>query len=101
MSKINLAKEKLMKEAESHGLIAKTMARQISDMIKTDATADCILKDDKKLMDLKKNFDKYAREHKEGNESCVPPDEADRMIREYYGIIENKTADIIDITKMF
>ena len=84
-----------------HGLIAKTMARQISDMIKTDATADCILKDDKKLMDLKKNFDKYAREHKEGNESCVPPDEADRMIREYYEITEDKSAAIIDITKMF
>ena len=101
MSKINLAKEKLIKEAEGHALIAKTMARQISDMIKTDATADCILKDDKKLMDLKKNFDKYAREHKEGNESCVPPDEAYRMIREYYEITEDKSAAIIDITKMF
>lgn len=99
------AKEKLREEAKSlKSKIAETAARQISDMIRSDADADCVLREDKKLADVKKKIDDYASKHRVGNESAFGPEDVEDMIVEYYGFSSAPTAvapgSVIDITSL-
>lgn len=40
------------------------------------------------LEDCEKKINAWADAHKKGNKVCVPPNVADRIIREFYGITE-------------
>lgn len=54
------------------------------------AAASLVLEDFKnpgmKITDCEKKIAEFAKAHKVGNCGCCPPDEADRIIREFYGI---------------
>lgn len=103
------AKEKLRKEAQSlKSKIAETAARQISDLIRSDADAECVLREDRKLADVKKKIDDYASKHRSGNESAFGPEAVEGLIVEYYGFSSapasmpaNETSgNVIDITSL-
>lgn len=99
------AKEKLREEAKSlKSKIAETAARQISDMIRSDADAECVLREDKKLADVKKKIDDYASKHRVGNESAFGPEDVENLIVEYYGFssapAEMAPGSVIDITSL-
>lgn len=59
------------------------------------------------LEDCEKKINAWADAHKKGNKVCVPPNVADRIIREFYGITEirdepPKPAGLaIDLSKFF
>lgn len=42
------------------------------------------------LEDCEKKINAWADAHKKGNKVCVPPNVADRIIREFYGITQIK-----------
>lgn len=101
MSKrIDEAYRKIEQEAEKlNNPVTNMMANQIKDLIKTDENAECVLRQDKNLKKLKDEFDIFARNHKEGNESVIGPEDSERLIRKYYGM-QKETArccDVIDI----
>lgn len=60
-----------------------------------------------KLTDCEKKIKEWADSHKKGNAVCVPPHEADRIIREFYGITQIKNEPpkpaglAIDLSKFF
>lgn len=59
------------------------------------------------LEDCEKKINAWADAHKKGNKVCVPPNVADRIIREFYGIAEigretQKPAGLaIDLSQFF
>lgn len=60
-----------------------------------------------KLTDCEKKIKEWADSHKKGNAVCVPPNVADRIIREFYGITEIRdeppkpTGLSIDLSQFF
>ena len=102
MSYKDAAREKLTKEAKDmKDGMAEIMARQVADMIRTEADAEKVLAEDKPLTQLKKEFDAFAGKKKKGNQSVITPDESEKLIKEYYGFAEEHNAsegEVIDIT---
>ena len=101
MSKrIDEAYRKIEQEAEKLNTpVTNMMANQIKGLIKTDKNAECVLRQDKTLKQLKDEFDTFARNHKKGNESVIGPEDSEHLIREYYGMRKETThgCDVIDI----
>ena len=67
------------------------VAQQLMDICRHEpASAELILQDlDRPAMSIveaEKKLKAYADAHKTGNFACVPPDEADRILREFYGL---------------
>ncbi len=56
----------------------------------TPAAAEIVLQDLRTsgmgLTDCEKKIAEFASAHRQGNTGCCPPGEADRIIREFYGI---------------
>lgn len=107
--KINQAKEKIQVEAETLNTpFTDMMARQISEMITSSAHAEAILQDDKTLKGCKAAFDKFASNHKTGNQSVITPEDAEKLICDYFGFpssgIENikkeAKSEMIDVTDL-
>lgn len=76
------------------------VAQQLMDICRHEpASAGLILQDlDRESMSIveaEKKIKAYADAHKTGGFACVPPDEADRILREFYGLpaMENSTQD--------
>lgn len=72
------------------------VGEQLKDICRRDAhAAELILQDlDVEAMSLKnaeKKIKAYADGHKKGNFACVPPDVAEKILREFYGL---PTADV-------
>jgi hypothetical protein len=70
---------------------AHMVGQQLKDIIKTSpAAASLVLMDLTQkgmgLTDCEKKIDDFAHAHKVGNKGCCPPDEADKIIRQFYGI---------------
>ena len=67
------------------------VGEQLADIIRRDESAQEIVS-----RDLDQNGEKkikaFADKHKTGNFACVIPSEAERIIREFYGITETQTA---------
>ena len=71
--------------------MAHTVGEQLKDILRDQPTAAGIVLQDLAnagmgIVDCEKKIAAYAREHREGNGGCCPPQEADRIIREFYGI---------------
>ena len=71
--------------------MAHTVGEQLKDILRDQPTAAGIVLQDlanagMDIVDCEKKIAAYAREHREGNGGCCPPQEADRIIREFYGI---------------
>ena len=71
--------------------MAHTVGEQLKDILRDQTTAAGIVLQDlanagMEITDCEKKIAAYAREHREGNGGCCPPREADRIIREFYGI---------------
>lgn len=69
------------------------VGEQLADIIRHDAAAQEIVSrdldaDGMSLADCEKKIKAYADKHKTGNFACVIPSEAERIIREFYGITE-------------
>ncbi len=67
------------------------MGEQLKDICRTtQGAAELVAQDlavpEMSLEHLKKKFDEFAASKKTGGESCILPNEADALIREFYGI---------------
>lgn len=92
----DLEKEKLNKEAGEDRFL-QMMARQTIELMEDRGSAGLVMEEDKTLAGLKKIFDKFAGEHKEGKQAVIMPDEAAEMIIDYYEIHEKKASGHLDI----
>lgn len=71
------------------------MGEQLKDICRNEPqAAELVVQDlanpEMSLAKLKFTFDKFAREHRQGNESCITPDQAEELIRKFYGIPANQ-----------
>lgn len=72
------------------------VGEQLADIIRHDERAQEIVSRDldqsgMSLADCEKKIKAFADKHKTGNFACVIPSEAERIIREFYGITEAQT----------
>lgn len=73
------------------------VGEQLADIIRYNERAQEIVSRDldqagMSLADCEKKIKAFADKHKTGNFACVIPSEAERIIREFYGITEAQTA---------
>ena len=71
--------------------MAYTVGEQLKDILRTQPSAAGIVLQDLEndgmgIADCEKKIAAYASKHREGSAGCCPPQEADRIIREFYGI---------------
>lgn len=71
--------------------MAHAIGEQLKDILRDQPAAAGIVLEDLKsagmgIVDCEKKIAAYASENREGNAGCCPPQEADRIIREFYGI---------------
>lgn len=67
------------------------VAEQLKDICREEpASAELIAQDleneNMSIVEAEKKIKAFADKHKTGNFSCVPPAEADRILREFYGL---------------
>ena len=72
------------------------VGEQLADIIRHDPAQEIVSRDlDEKgmsLADCEKKIKAFADAHKTGNFACVIPAEAEKIIREFYGIAELSAA---------
>ena len=80
------------------------VAEQLKDICRRDPdSAELIAQDldnpDMSIVEAEKRIKAFADKHKTGNFSCVAPDQAERILREFYGLREAGTAmpGVIDL----
>jgi len=89
----NEAIEKLESERNTiNNAFGNMLFSQVKDMAKNDSDYKKIMQEDKKLSDLKQEFDKFASEHKDGNSAVITPDQAEDLIKKYYGFTDEDNA---------
>jgi hypothetical protein len=76
---------------------AHMVGEQLKDIIKTTPGAAELVAQDLKqsgmgLTDCEKKIKAFADAHKVGNCGCCPPDEAEKIIRKFYGIGDKNSA---------
>lgn len=69
----------------------RLMGEQLKDILRTTpGAAELVTHDlevpEMSLKKLKEKFDAFAASHKTGGQSIIMPDEADQLIREFYGL---------------
>jgi hypothetical protein len=70
---------------------AHMVGEQLKDIVRTTPSAAELVSVDLTqsgmgLTDCEKKIEAFAHSHKVGNHGCCPPDEAEKIIREFYGI---------------
>lgn len=97
---INMALDKITDQQTGiEGTVPFMVGEQLKDICKGDArAAELILQDlDVEAMSLtnaEKKIKAYADGHRKGNFSCVPPDVADKILREFYGLPQSDAAEV-------
>ncbi len=94
-----IEKRKLQEEAGEDRFL-RMMAAQTIELMEERGSAGLVMEAGKTLADLKKIFDKFAGEHKNGRQAVIMPDEAAEMICDYYEISETsrkKSSGHLDI----
>lgn len=89
-------KEKLRTEAGEDRFL-RMMASQIIELMEERGSAGLVMEEGKTLADLRKIFDKFAGEHKDGKQAVIMPDEAAEMICDYFEITEKRSSGHLDI----
>lgn len=73
---------------------AAMVADQLIDMAEDMSAAEQAIVEedlnDNTLNDIEKKIAEYAKAHKSGNCGVCPPKEAERIIREHFGLLEKK-----------
>lgn len=85
--------EKIRAQQPNDRSDAWIVGEQLSDIIRHDVAAQEIVSRDldakgMSLKDCAKKIKAFADKHKKDNFACVIPSEAERIIREFYGITE-------------
>lgn len=85
--------EKIRSQQPKERTAVWMVGEQLADIIRHDLSAQEIVSRDldtagMSLADCEKKIKAYADKHKTGNFACVVPSEAERIIREFYGIAE-------------
>lgn len=85
--------EKIRSQQPKERTAVWMVGEQLADIIRHDLAAQEIVSRDldakgMSLADCEKKIKAYADKHKTGNFACVIPSEAERIIREFYGITE-------------
>ena len=94
----NEATEKLESERNAmNNAFGNMLCNQVKDIAKKDSDYKKIMQEDKKLSDLKQEFDKFASEHKDGNSAVITPDQAEDLIKKYYGFTEDD--NVLDMSQ--
>ncbi len=67
------------------------VGEQLKDMCRTDPACIPLLEQDLQIPEMslakaERKIEAYARQHKKGNQGCCPPNEAERILREFYGL---------------
>lgn len=97
------------------GEIAFYVGEQLKDICRTvPEQAELILHDldnpEMSIVKAEAKIAKYASEHRQGKSGCCPPSEADRILREFYGLapssantpkVEEESAEIFDLADFF
>ncbi len=96
------------------GEIAFYVGEQLKDICRSvPEQAELILHDldnpDMSIVKAEAKIEKYAREHKQGKSGCCPPQEADRILREFYGlapasgpsVAKTEKSEIINLADFF
>ena len=84
--------------------MAHTVGEQLKDILRDQPDAAGIVLEDLKnagmgIVNCEKKIAAYASKHREGNTGCCPPQEADRIIREFYGIPARRAVIGIDLAQ--
>jgi len=83
---IQQAKEKMRQQAsEAKHPLSEMLSMQIMDNITTSERAMKVLEESKSLEGCQKELDKFAASRKSGGQSFIRPDEAEKLICEYFG----------------
>lgn len=74
------------------------VAQQLMDLVRAEPQCAEILSQDLDVAEMsiteaEKKIKAYADSHKTGNFSCVTPAEADRILREFYGLPARPSAE--------
>ena len=85
--------EKIRSQQPKERTAVWMVGEQLADIIRHNLAAQEIVSRDldtagMSLADCEKKIKAYADKHKTGNFACVIPSEAERIIREFYGITE-------------
>ncbi len=104
------AQQKKLKPGE----IAFYVGEQLKDICRSvPEQAELILHDldnpEMSIVKAEAKIEKYASEHRQGKSGCCPPQEADRILREFYGLApasvssapEAEKSEIIDLADFF
>lgn len=96
------------------GETAFYVGEQLKDICRTvPKQAELIFHDldnpEMSIVKAEEKIAKYASEHRQGKTGCCPPQEADRILREFYGlapasgssVVEAEKSDIIDLADFF
>ena len=88
--------EKIRAQQGAERTPVRMVGEQLADIIRHDERAQEIVSRDldqagMSLADCEKKIKAFADKHKTGNFACVIPSEAERIIREFYGITEAQT----------
>ena len=89
----DIERRKLEEEAGEDRFL-RMMAAQTIELMEERGSAGLVMEEGKTLTDLRKIFDKFARENRKGNQSVIMPDEAAEMICDYYEISETSKKKI-------
>lgn len=70
---------------------AHMVGEQLKELVKTtpgaaDLVSADLMQSGMGLTDCEKKIEAFAHSHKVGNRGCCPPDEAEKIIRKFYGI---------------
>lgn len=67
------------------------VGEQLKDICRREPDCESILAEDLQNPDMslakaERKIEAYARAHKKGKEGCCPPQEAEKILREFYGL---------------
>lgn len=85
--------------------MAYMVGEQLKDIFRTQPSAAGIVLQDFEnagmgIADCEKKIAAYASKHREGSAGCCPPQEADRIIREFYGIPAGGVVISLDLARV-
>lgn len=84
--------ERIAKQQEGHeGTAVWMVGEQLKDICRREPACIPLLEQDLQVPEMslakaERKIEAYARKHKKGNQGCCPPQEAERILREFYGL---------------
>ena len=94
---LSAAIEKITAQQPKERTAVWMVGEQLKDMLRAEPQfAEIVLQDleneSMSITHCEKQIKAYADKHRKGNSSCTPPVEAERIIREFYGLSDAPAA---------